>query len=44
MQEAVVAAWAHVSAQLPLGTETGLEFICGISGGLWVPGEGAGWI
>lgn len=43
MQEAVVTGWAHVSAQLSLGTETGLEFNCGILGGLWVLGEGAGW-
>lgn len=43
MQGAVVTAWAHVSAQLSLGTETGLEFNCGILGGPWVSGEGAGW-
>lgn len=43
MQKAVVAGWAHVSIQLSVGTETGLEFICGIFGELWVSGEGSGW-
>lgn len=43
MQEAAITGWAHVSAQLSLGTEIGLEFICGIFGGLWVSGEGAAW-
>lgn len=43
MQKAVVAGWAHVSVQLSVGTETGLAFICGIFGELWVSGEGSGW-
>lgn len=43
MQEAAITGRAHVSAQLSLGTEAGLEFICGIFGELWVSGEGAGW-
>lgn len=38
-----ITGWAHVSAQLSLGTEAGPEFLCGIFGGLWVSGEGAGW-